>query len=96
MKRVNLVHRMARLPVVKADVATALSSDGNQGDYYPKVIVADLSRDYGSVIALVFPKAQRHERLFHAEQESSRYLRDALGRDSAQQHPEAENVGLRS
>jgi transposase-like protein len=60
--------------------------------YHPQVLVTDLRRDYGPVIAQVFPKAQHHECLFHAEQEISRYLRDTLGRDYAQQHPEAENV----
>jgi len=60
--------------------------------YHPNVIVTDLRRDYGPVIAQVFPKAQHHECLFHAEQEISRYLRDTLGREYAQQHPEAENV----
>jgi len=60
--------------------------------YHPNVIVSDLRRDYGPVIAQEFPKAQHHECLFHAEQEISRYLRDTLGREYAQQHPEAENV----
>jgi transposase-like protein len=60
--------------------------------YHPNVIVTDLRRDYGPVIAQVFPKAQHHECLFHAEQEISRYLRDTWGGDYAQQHPEAENV----
>jgi hypothetical protein len=60
--------------------------------YHPQVVVTDLRRDYGPVIAQVFPQAQHHECLFHAEQEISRYLRDTLGRDYAQQHPEAEKV----
>ncbi len=60
--------------------------------YHPQVVVTDLRRDYGPVIALVFPKAQHHECLFHAEQEIGRYLRDALGRDYAQQHPVAEEL----
>jgi transposase-like protein len=60
--------------------------------YHPQVVVTDLRRDYGPVIALVFPKAQHHECLFHAEQEIGRYLRDTLGRDYAQQHPVAEEV----
>ncbi len=60
--------------------------------YRPQVVVTDLRRDYGPVIALVFPKAQHHECLFHAEQEIGRYLRDTLGRDYAQQHPVAEEV----
>jgi transposase-like protein len=60
--------------------------------YQPKVIVTDLRRDYGPVIAQVFPEAQHHECVFHAEQEISRYLRDTFGRDYAEQHPEAEQV----
>ncbi|OQB24863.1 MAG: Transposase IS66 family protein [Chloroflexi bacterium ADurb.Bin180] len=60
--------------------------------YRPQVVVTDLRRDYGPVIALVFPKAQHHECLFHAEQEVSRYLRETLGRDYAQQHPVVEEV----
>ena len=60
--------------------------------YRPKVLVTDLRRDYGPVITQVFPKAQHHECLFHAQQEISRYLRDTLGPEYAQQHPEAETV----
>jgi transposase-like protein len=60
--------------------------------YHPQVIVTDLRRDYGPVIAQVFPQAQHHECLFHAEQEISRYLGDTLGQDYAQQHPVAEKV----
>lgn len=60
--------------------------------YHPQVVVTDLRRDYGPVIAQVFPRAQHHECLFHAEQEISRYLRETLGHDYAQQHPEAEQV----
>ncbi len=58
--------------------------------YHPRVVVTDLRRDYGPVIAQVFPQAQHHQCLFHAEQEISRYLRETLGRDYAEQHPEAE------
>jgi len=60
--------------------------------YRPQIIVTDLRRDYGPVIALVFPKAQHHECLFHAEQEIGRYLHETLGRDYAQQHPLVEEV----
>jgi transposase-like protein len=60
--------------------------------YHPKVIVTDLRRDYGPVIAQAFPEAQHHECVFHAEQEISRHLRDTLGRDYAEQHPEAEQA----
>lgn len=64
----------------------ALRSKG----YHPHVVVTDLRQDYGPVIAQVFPLAQHHQCLFHAEQEISRYLRKTLGRDYAEQHPEAE------
>lgn len=60
--------------------------------YRPQVVVTDLRRDYGPVITLVFPKAQHHECLFHAEQEIGRYLRETLGHDYAQQRPVAEEV----
>jgi len=60
--------------------------------YHPRVVVTDLRRDYGAVIAVVFSEARHHECLFHAEQEVSRYLRKTLGRDYAEQHPAAEEV----
>jgi transposase-like protein/DNA-directed RNA polymerase subunit RPC12/RpoP len=60
--------------------------------YHPRVVVTDLRRDYGPVIAQVFSQARHHECLFHAEQEVSRYLRKTLGRDYAEQHPAAEEV----
>jgi transposase-like protein len=58
--------------------------------YQPRVIVTDLRRDYGPVIAQVFSQAQHHECIFHAEQEVSRYLNKTWGRDYAKQHPEVE------
>jgi transposase-like protein len=60
--------------------------------YQPRVIVTDLRRDYGPVIAEVFSKAQHHECIFHAEQEVSRYLHKTWGRDYAEQHPQVEQV----
>ena len=60
--------------------------------YHPRVVVTDLRRDYGSVIAKVFSKARHHECLFHAEQDVSHYLRKTLGRNYAEQHPAAEEV----
>jgi hypothetical protein len=60
--------------------------------YQPRVIVTDLRGDYHAVIALVFPQAQHHECLFHAEQEVSRHLRKTLGRNYAQEHPVAEEI----
>jgi hypothetical protein len=64
----------------------ALRSKG----YHPRVVVTDLRQDYGPLIAQVFPQAQHHQCLFHAEQEISRYLRHTLGRNYAGLHPEAE------
>jgi transposase-like protein/DNA-directed RNA polymerase subunit RPC12/RpoP len=60
--------------------------------YHPRVVVTDLRRDYGAVIAVVFSQARHHECLFHAEQEVSRYLRKTLGRNYAEQYPAAEEV----
>jgi transposase-like protein len=66
----------------------ALRSKG----YHPRVIVTDLRRDYGPVIAQVFRHATHHQCLFHAEQEIGRYLQKTWGRDYAQQQPEAEQM----
>jgi transposase-like protein len=52
-------------------------------------VVTDLRRDYGAVIAQVFPKARHHLCLFHAEQDIGRYLQKTWGRDYAQQQPKA-------
>jgi transposase-like protein len=60
--------------------------------YRPRVVVTDLRRDYGPVIAQVFPKAQHHECLFHAEQEIGHYLQKTWGRHYAEQQPEAEQL----
>jgi transposase-like protein/DNA-directed RNA polymerase subunit RPC12/RpoP len=56
--------------------------------YQPRVVVTDLRRDYGPVIAQVFSSAQHHECIFHAEQEISRHLRKAWGRNYAEEHPQ--------
>jgi len=60
--------------------------------YRPRAVVTDLRRDYGPVIAQVFPKAQHHECLFHAEQEIGRYLQKTWGRHYAEQQPETEQL----
>jgi transposase-like protein len=60
--------------------------------YCPQVIVTDLRRDYGPVIAQVFPHAQHHECLFHAEQEIGRYLQETWGRKYAERQPAAERI----
>jgi transposase-like protein len=66
----------------------ALRSKG----YHPRVVVTDLRRDYGTVIAQVFSEAQHHECIFHAEQEIGRYLQKTWGRQYATLHPEAEQL----
>jgi transposase-like protein len=58
--------------------------------YQPRVVVTDLRRDYRPVIAQVFPQAQHHQCIFHAEQDISRYLCKTWGRDYAEHHPQAE------
>jgi DNA-directed RNA polymerase subunit RPC12/RpoP len=60
--------------------------------YRPRVVVTDLRRDYGPLIALVFPKARHHECLFHAEQEIGRYLQETWGCHYAEQQPAAEEL----
>jgi transposase-like protein len=60
--------------------------------YHPQVVVTDLRRDYAAVIAQVFPQAQHHECLFHAEQEISQYLQKTWGYDYAQRQPAAEQL----
>jgi transposase-like protein len=57
--------------------------------YHPQVVVTDLRRDYGSAIAQVFPQAEHHECLFHAEQDIGHYLRETWGRDYADRQPAA-------
>jgi len=56
--------------------------------YHPRVIVTDLRRDYGPVIAQVFAQARHHQCIFHAEQEIGRYFVATWGRGYAEKHPE--------
>lgn len=60
--------------------------------YHPRVVVTDLRRDYATVIAQVFPKAQHHECIFHAEQEIGRYLQKTWARGDVTRPPEAEQL----
>jgi transposase-like protein len=66
----------------------ALRSKG----YHPRVVVTDLRRDYGTLIAQVFSTAQHHECIFHAEQEIGRYLQKTWGPHYATQQPQAEQL----
>jgi transposase-like protein len=58
--------------------------------YHPKVIVTDQRRDYGPLIARVFPKAVHHHCIFHALQNVQEYVREVYGSNYAETHPEAE------
>ncbi|MGC9336098.1 MAG: DDE-type integrase/transposase/recombinase, partial [Anaerolineae bacterium] len=57
--------------------------------YHPKVIVTDLRRDYGEVVAQVFSHAQHHECIFHALKEVRKNIREVYGADYRETHPEA-------
>ncbi len=57
--------------------------------YRPRVVVTDLRRDYGAVIAQVFAQARHHACIFHAAQGIRDYLRQTWGRGYAATHPEA-------
>ena len=57
--------------------------------YHPKVIVTDLRRDYGKVVAQVFSQAQHHECIFHALKEVRKNIREVYGADYRETHPEA-------
>ncbi len=56
--------------------------------YQPRVVVTDLRRDYGAVIARVFPRARHHECIFHALQDTHKHIKDAYGTGYAQLYPE--------
>jgi transposase-like protein len=60
--------------------------------YQPRVIVTDLRRDYGSVVAQVFPQAVHHECIFHALQNVQDYCKEVYGAGYAETHPEAEEL----
>ena len=58
--------------------------------YHPKVIVTDQRRDYGPLIARVFPKAVHHHCIFHALQNVQEHVKEVYGPNYAESHPEAE------
>jgi hypothetical protein len=60
--------------------------------YHPQVIVTDLRRDYGPVIAQVFPQAVHHECIFHALQNAQKHIKEAYGPDYQTTHPEAAHL----
>jgi transposase-like protein len=60
--------------------------------YHPRVIVTDMRRDYGSVIAQVFPKAEHHECIFHALQNVQDHCKEVYGPGYAQTQPEVEEL----
>jgi len=84
----DLLH-IALYPHNNQDSARAFLLALRAKGYRPRVIVTDLRRDYGAVVAQVFAQARHHECIFHAEQEIGRYFRDTWGRGYAETHPEA-------
>ena len=58
--------------------------------YHPRVIVTDQRRDYGPLIARVFPGAVHHECIFHGLQNVQEQVKEVYGPDYAETHPEAE------
>ena len=58
--------------------------------YHPRVIVTDQRRDYGPLIARVFPKAVHHQCIFHALQNVQEHVKEVYGPNYAETHPEAE------
>jgi transposase-like protein len=84
----DLLH-IALSPHNNQDSARAFLLALRAKGYHPRVLVTDLRRDYGAVIAQVFARARHHECIFHAEQEIGRYFRDTWGGSYAETHPEA-------
>ncbi len=84
----DLLH-IALYPYHTRDSAHAFLLALRGKGYHPRVVVTDLRRDYGPLIGQVFPQAEHHECVFHAEQAIGRYLRQTWGRNYAHKQPEA-------
>jgi len=84
----DLLH-IAIFPYDNSESAQAFLLELKAKGYRPSVIVTDLRKDYGSVIAAVFPKAEHHECVFHALQAWFDQLRDAYGSKYREKVPEA-------
>jgi transposase-like protein len=61
--------------------------------YHPRVVVTDLRQDYGPALAMVFPRVQHHECLFHAGKALHRQMWDIYGRQRYRRDPQV--VALR-
>ena len=57
--------------------------------YQPRIVVTDLRQDYGRVMTQVFPQAQHHECIFHAQQDMHQHFKEVYGPQFAETHPEA-------
>ena len=84
----DLLH-IAIFPYENSESARVFLLELKAKGYRPSVIVTDLRRDYGPVIAAVFPKAEHHECVFHALQAWFNQLRDAYGSKYREKVPEA-------
>ena len=87
----DLLHIALYLYCTRASAQAFLLELRGKG-YHPGVIVTDLREDYGPAIAAVFPQAEHHECIFHAEQAVGRVLREVYGKDYAEKRPEAESL----
>jgi transposase-like protein len=85
----DLLH-IALYPYNNKDSALAFLLALRAKGYHPRIIVTDLRRDYGSLIAQVFSKAQHHECIFHALQNVQDDFKEVYGAGYAETHPEAE------
>jgi hypothetical protein len=87
----DLLH-IAIYPHNEAESALAFLLALRAKGYHPRVIVTDLRRDYGAVVAQVFPQAVHHECIFHALQNVQEYCQEVYGAGYAEAHPEAEEL----
>jgi transposase-like protein len=85
----DLLH-IALYPYNNKDSARAFLLALRAKGYHPQVIVTDLRRDYGPLIAQVYPKARHHQCLFHALQEVQEQVKEVYGAGYSETHPEAE------
>jgi len=84
----DLLH-IAIYPYNNKDSARAFLLALRAKGYHPQIVVTDLRQDYGGVMAQVFPEAQHHECIFHAQQDVHQHFKKVYGAKFAETHPEA-------
>jgi len=83
------VLHIAIYPYLNKDSARAFLLALRAKGYTPRVMVTDLRRDYGEVVAQVFPQAIHHEWFFHAMKWIQQHIKEVYGADYEDEHPEA-------